>query len=155
MNVMIQRVQSIFLFLAFISTALVFIFPVLTLVSETGEEWTLSATGVTRSADGVLLFRVIPMTIHLALITLVPFVAIFLYKRRGLQMRLTMINMMVTLGLLLQMVLYGLKGSLQLEASLTPGFITIMPVVSFILQLMAFRAIRRDDLLIKGLDRIR
>lgn len=153
--IMIQRIQSIFLLLAILASGLMFLFPILNLVSQTGDEWRLTAKALSRTVDGEVLFMVLPFTIHLSLATLIPLVVLFLYKVRSLQVRLTLINMVLTLGLLVLMFLYGVKGSLQLEGSITPGFISIMPIISFILQLMAFRAIRRDDLLIRGLDRIR
>ena len=70
-------------------------------------------------------------------------------------MRLTIYNMVIQLGIIAIIILYTWKAALEVEGSVLLQFATILPIAGFILNLMAFRGIRRDELLIKTLNRIR
>jgi len=152
---MIQRIQTLFLLLSTIATMLLLLMPMVTFLDPSSVEWTMKGSGVRSSADGTVLFNSWPLTALIALVTLISLSSIFLFKRRTLQLRLTNFNLLLMLGMVGMGLMYAYKAVLQLEASWAPGIISIMPVISFILSFMAARAIRRDDILIKGLDRIR
>ena len=75
------------------------------------------------------------------------FIAIFLFKKRQKQIRLIYINLVVTaVFYILLFVLFPLS-TFQLPA--------ILPLVSVPFSLLAMRAIKKDDELIRSLDRIR
>jgi len=141
---MIQRVQSIWLLLAAIC-AFVSYKTVLytgTLLNGSQLKFVL--------ADHFLLVAYI-----IGLGTL-SFVAIFLFKNRKSQYRLTMTTLLLTIGFLF-LQYYFIEdfkkdnviqtGSYQIAA--------LLPVVMVILLLMAARGIRKDEKLVKSLDRLR
>ena len=88
--------------------------------------------------------------------TLINLIVIFIYKRRVLQMRLCVYNILLTLALLGVHLYFHfmLKKNLSISSSAFT-VAAIFPVVNIILIFQAFRSIRRDDLLIKSYDRLR
>ncbi|MCD6332279.1 MAG: DUF4293 domain-containing protein [Bacteroidales bacterium] len=152
---MIQRTQTIYLFLAFISALLIFFFPLLSFTQPDGHMWTLLDNGILTDTQKDPELRTVSLQILIGLVTLLPLISIFLYRKRHIQMRLTIYCMILLIGLLGMLALYGWKLSISLDATVHIRFITIMPLIAFIFNLLAFRGIRRDDLLIKGLNRIR
>lgn len=99
------------------------------------------------------------MGIVVALAAVLPLVSIFLYKNRMLQIRLCAVEIVLLIGSLVFMgIYYYLSNRLfaQMEFH-TQGFriAIVFPIVSLILVYFAIRAIFRDELLVKSLDRIR
>lgn len=70
-------------------------------------------------------------------------------------MRLTVYNMILMVGLIGLGLYYALQGAKELSGDLKLTFFTIMPVIAFILSLLAWRGVRRDYLMLKAVERIR
>lgn len=133
---MIQRIQSVYLFLAaLVSGGLVFLFPVF-VASEA-----LMITQYPIFMTGFLLSAV------LSLIT------IFRYKNRQTQVvlgRLNVILNFVLFGLILYMYFENFG---SIEASL--GLASFIPLIAVILISMANRAVMKDEALVRAADRLR
>ncbi|MBO9618763.1 MAG: DUF4293 domain-containing protein [Niabella sp.] len=140
---MIQRKQTLWLLLSLICAALTFEFP---FYNGTVTNGTAGVAGAEITALN---------NIWLLLLTggiiLLGAAAIFLYKNRKLQLRLTFIGLLASLGLIVLYVSYIKNfepgGRISLSALLTLGI-----VIGFF---FAQRGIRRDQKLIKDLDRLR
>lgn len=154
---MIQRIQTIYLLLV---TALVAVTLSLPLASFSAgvEPFTLVAFGL-KDATGEVVVNSIYMTILLVLACLLPFVTIFLFKRRMLQIRLCAIEGVLLLGAEAMIFIYyyladRLFSSFEFhEQSL--GVAVALPVMALLFCYLAARAIMRDEVLVRSLDRVR
>ena len=70
-------------------------------------------------------------------------------------MRVTGYNMILLGGLLGLGYFYAWRGLNEIGGELELTFYTIMPVIAFIFNLLAWRGVRRDYLMLKAVDRIR
>ena len=98
------------------------------------------------------------MGILLVLATLLPFVVIFLFKNRQLQIRLCAAEIVLLVGSLVVMGIYYYLSARLFESvnglgSLKLGM--IMPLIAIVFVALATRAIFRDEVLVRSLDRIR
>jgi len=150
---MIQRIQTLYL-LAVVALGITLCFmPVVQLVTpEEAAElqiWELSATGGApiQGLWGLLLTTV--------LIPLLALVDIFLYKKRLLQARLNIFTILLCLGYygVLAIYVWLAKMSLGVDWHILPW--AAIPLVCFVLTLMATRAILKDEALVRAADRIR
>lgn len=99
------------------------------------------------------------MGIVVALATIIPLVTIFLFKNRMLQIRLCAVELVLLVGAQIFMAIYYYLSNRmfeQLEFH-TQGFriAIIFPLVALILDYLALRAIFKDEMLVRSLDRIR
>ncbi len=155
---MIQRIQTLYLLAATVIMVILCLTPLATYSNGVGF-FQLSSMGIVDQAGtelvstGYLLFL-------MALTTILPFVAIFLFKRRMLQLRLCVVDMILALGTLIISGVYFYLGRREfvegIEGASATLSVTIgLPVFVILLNLLAVRAIFRDEMLVKSLDRIR
>lgn len=152
---MIQRIQSLYL----LAVAALMVTAVLTPLAyfvAGAEEYLLYAFAL---KGGETSYSTIYMGVVVALAAIIPFVTIFCYKNRMLQIRLCAVELVLLVGSVIFMAIYYYLGSRmfsQLEFN-TQGFriAIISPVVSLILDYLAIRAIFHDEMLVRSLDRIR
>lgn len=154
---MIQRIQSLYLLLVVILMSLTLCLPIATFVVD-GATFELTAFAL-RCGD--LSESTVWMGILLALATVLPLVTIFLFNKRTLQVRLCAVELVLLLGSLVMVALYyWLTSSLFDDATLVVehrqfGWAAPMPIVSLVLTYLASRAIFKDEVLVRSLDRIR
>lgn len=152
---MIQRIQTLYLLLASLCLGGTFLLP-LAKYTDGVSEYTLRAYAL--SGDGGVQ-PTIYMGILLALSALLPLVTIFLFKRRGLQMRLCVAELIMLAGSAVMMgvycwLCYSAASELpQGKAFLSAGLLLPLPALLFVI--LALRAIFRDEMLIRSLNRIR
>ncbi len=154
---MIQRIQSIYLLIATVLMALTCFQPLAFFSCDQGV-FDLFATGL-KSSDGEVVHSAIYLLIITALSAILPLVTIFLFKNRMLQIRLCVVEMVLTIGVLLMIGAYfylAQRGIREFEFnSMGVHYAIIFPVVSLIFNYLAFKAIFKDEMLIKSLDRLR
>ena len=150
---MIQRIQTLYL-LAVVALGITLCFmPVVQLVTpEQAAElqiWELGALG------GAPLQGLWGLLVTTALIPLLALVDIFLYKKRLLQARLNIFLALLCLGYygVLAIYVWLAKMSLGVDWHLIPW--AAIPLICFVLTLMATRAILKDEALVRAADRIR
>lgn len=147
---MIQRIQTIFILIAGIFTASLYFLPFAELVVN-NELYIFNAFGI--FSGETLVFDGLPIMIFIGLITLLHLIIIFMYKKRILQIRITVFTIILLLGLtgLFFYFLYtGFTG-----AKVAFKVPMVFPVVAIILDYLAIRAIGKDEALVRSLDRIR
>ncbi|MEE4001019.1 DUF4293 domain-containing protein [Tenacibaculum sp. FZY0031] len=144
---MVQRIQSIYLLVAgIISGGLTF------LVSL----WSNSQTDIIYVVDlfsgNSILEKSIPVLFFIS--ALVALVTIFLFKNRQLQFVLNRLNILINL-FLLGLLIY-LSQTLSGEASVSEkGIGMFFPIIVILLLVLANRAIKKDEDLVKSVDRLR
>lgn len=141
---MIQRVQSIWLFLAAVTA---FVYTQVPLFSATLPDGTERQYLVN---ENLLLFALAVATGLIAL------AAIFLFKNRPLQMRLCFFGLLSSV-VLIALEVYNLdrfKESLQVELG-TYAWGSLFPILLVLFFILAWRGVRKDQRLIKSLDRLR
>lgn len=153
---MIQRIQSLYLFFTVIVTGLLFFMPVARLSVPNELTYDFYTTKVIQSGEVPVFITYNWMSLILnACITLLPLVTIFLYKKRFLQLRLCVANVILMLGMIVLMwvQLHRLTGELNADQQLCIGF--CFPLIGIILTWLALRGIIKDIALLKSYDRIR
>ncbi|MFT4771476.1 MAG: hypothetical protein ACI9CP_000921 [Cryomorphaceae bacterium] len=158
---MIQRAQSIYLFLAAITGLLTFFLPFAHYLEGDVKLAEYAVFGVFNvqsdlvEMTGPFLF---PTWFISLFITMLPAVALFLYKKRPVQLRITRLGFLVNLSFIVYLFfaidsvhtkLYGDEVDILYHA----GF--YMPVVALTFLFLSIRGIKKDEALIKSLDRIR
>lgn len=141
---MIQRIQTIWLLLCAACAGLAFKIPFGTsFVSEVGTD---NVGGLEMTAANTML--VLPIV---SLIIINALVAIILYKKRNIQILITSIVLISTLACLGIMIYMA---GFQVEyRSIAYGIVA--PFLAFIFSLLALKGIRKDNKLVKNLDRLR
>jgi len=156
---MIQRIQTLYIFLAlvlmlwFISSP---IFEIIDINQQTYLFYNYGFYKIDSSLSKVKLISSIPLMIVLLIITINMVITIFSFKKRISQMRLCIFNMLLIIGCIF-LILYYYKqatNKIQIE-SLHYKFSAIFPLIVFILIYIAFRAIRRDEILVQSIGRFR
>ncbi|MBR1667824.1 MAG: DUF4293 domain-containing protein [Bacteroidaceae bacterium] len=166
---MIQRLQTVYL-------ALVLIFSFVGLISTIGE-WTVAETVVahfsnfTFGAEGA--FKAMDSTsgpwclgILLLLVMFLSALSILLFRKRMRQLRLTIISTILLVGYVAAYAFFVYVYQVKLESLCGDGtenllptfhlkFISVFPVLSIILNCLAIQGIRKDEALVRSLDRIR
>jgi len=89
-------------------------------------------------------------------ITIMSFTTIILYNNRVVQMRLCVYNILISFCLIGYIAYYyfSIKHRPDVDSN-SFTFIVVIPIINIILLFQSFRAIRRDDILIKSYDRLR
>lgn len=149
---MIQRIQTVFLLFAFLLTGILFFVPFASFLPGNGYGLSLSGIEIT----GNIKVKQPEWLIFLgsATLTLI-FGTIFLFKKRKMQMRLTIAAIIMALGLNAYMYLVVQHYHSLLNAEIKYGFVFVFPLISAILLWLAYRAINKDEQLIRSLDRLR
>ena len=123
-----------------------------------GSEFGLYAFAL-KSAEGEVLHSTFYLGILLTLSALLPLVTIFLYRRRMLQIRLCVVEIVFLVGsAIMEGIYYFLSSRVISDLTFhTQGLRAsiALPVVSLLFAWLAARAIFRDELLVRAADRIR
>lgn len=138
---MIQRIQSIFLLLCAGSLGSNFILP---FASSANKAQQYFEDGLLSIQDNPLLIALVGLTAVLAIID------IFLYKNRPLQLKLAL-GLIFLIG-----VVIGLLGiSIFNAQDITISLGTAAPIVGLIFATLSYFYIKKDDKLVKSMDRLR
>ncbi len=150
---MLQRIQTLFLLLAAAAMLTASVTPLVTFAYN-GDEVLFEAMGI--YLNGTLSDSTWGLFVIGAISSLISLVTIFLYKKRMLQIRLSIFNMVVMVGfyLFLAFVLYQVYPVENLHFQRV-GVGIIMPVIALILTILAIRKIGADEALVRSLNRLR
>jgi hypothetical protein len=154
---MIQRIQTVYLFLAILLIAALFYLPFAELTNTKGELYLLDAKGL----YPVITQIAVPLFINTAVLILcaaciaLMMITIFRYKTLKRQMSLAKISVLALL-ILAAVIFYEIYTSTHmLGGSYNIKIYAVFPIISLILVWLALRGMHKDDQLIKSIDRIR
>ncbi|GBU07221.1 membrane protein [Bacteroidales bacterium] len=151
---MIQRIQTIYLLLiAGFMLAILFL-PLGSFIKD-GEVASFNCFGLTIT-QGTGFVKSEWTLFYLAIASsLISFSAVFLYKKRNLQVGLSYL-MLMSLVMFYFFCWVYLQGYYNIySSSFSFGFALVLPLLSIILGFMAIAGIKKDEKLIRSLDRIR
>lgn len=152
---MIQRIQTLYLLLAAAFMSLTLFMPIATFVVD---DQTYELTAFLLTCGGMSQ-STIWLGIILAIATALPLITIFLFKKRTLQIRLCAVEVVLLIGSLVLVALYYWLTSRLFEGLVIEhrqfGWAAPMPIVAIVLSYLASRAIFKDEVLVRSLDRIR
>ena len=156
---MLQRIQSIYLFLATITLFALFIVPLVHDVMINGHADTVFVTGVYETAANGQQTHIqtfLALEISTFIVALLPLVILFRFKNRAQQIALCYSTMLVIIGFSFW-VSQTVKTSIH-DSDLTMsnyGIGIILLSISIVFVLLAQKAIQRDEKLVKSADRLR
>lgn len=154
---MIQRIQTVYLTIIVILSTITLFMPVAS-VTVQDSLYSLSYKGFTFTANGVneIISCTWALTIIGALIPIVALISIFLYKKRALQIRLSFINIILMLGYYAALFFYLCYTTKQWNPEIwSLNIAAIFPLICIVLNYLAIRSIKKDQALVKSLDRLR
>ena len=136
---MLQRIQTVYLLLAFIATGILpFVFP---LWKEAGKDFYFMANMLY-----VILF---------GMSTMLTVVSIISFKKRQQQFVMGRLNIILNLILLGLFVYHSLKVSGETALVSEKGIGMFLPIISIVMLVLANKAIKKDEDLVKSVDRLR
>ena len=147
---MIQRIQTVYLFIAAILIALLMFLKLADLTAG-GQIYTFNAKGIFQGESRV--YNGMAIYFLIWLIAVIHFVVIFRYKKRIFQMRALVFTIILELGLFGMIFFFTYSGFEDATASFKIP--VAFPLVAIILDFLAIRAIGKDEALIRSLNRIR
>ena len=149
---MIQRIQSVYLLAVTILMIVCMCSPVGSIIANTQEISELGNLAVT-FPDGTKDYAPWALFAILLIVALLSFGTIFLFKKRMLQIRLTIFSSVMLRGYYLTLV--ATIFMLADETSFTPSWSICLPFVGIVLNWLAIRGIGADEALVKAYDRLR
>ncbi len=139
-TIMIQRIQTIYLLLAFVLTGILpFFIPLWTM--SNGKEYFFMQNQV--------------YVVVLGLSTTLSLLSIVSYKKRQNQFVINRLNIILNLILLGLFVYRSLNVSGEILAVSEKGIGMFLPIVAIVLLVLANKAIKKDEDLVKSVDRLR
>lgn len=150
---MIQRIQTIFLLASTSLMAVLFFYPFAELAVGT-DILSFSAKGFYNDGTNEVVKNIISIPLFISIILLINIVTIFMFKKRKLQMRFTVYNIILMLGIS-GILFYLINSAFDPTPSVEYKITIIFPLIAAVFNYMAFRNIRKDELLVRAVDRIR
>jgi len=160
---MIQRIQSLYLLVVSALGVLGFFVPAFSwylnqphIIQLTSAGWIPDAV-VDPSVSALPEIWITPLLGCGIFVSLLPLVAIVLFKNRPLQITFCRINVFVEIVLLgmIGMAFFQTSNFISPDATMSFGFSAIFPVIAVILLVLAMRAIQKDENLVRSVDRLR
>ena len=149
---MIQRIQSVYLLAVTILMVVCMCTPVGSIIAGTNGISEFGNLAITLS-DGTKDYAPWALFTILLVVAILSFVTIFLFKKRMLQIRLTIFSSVMLIGY--YMALVAMIFMLAEDTSFTPSWTVCLPLVAIILNWLAIRGIGADEALVKAYDRLR
>ncbi len=152
---MIQRIQSVYLFLAGLIPAFCVFLPLAHFRAETGSclmrGYAYTPTGMDTAGAlcpwGVLVCAVLS--------AVVAWYALGAYKNRPRQMRLCTLAVLCNLAFYVAYVAHAVAFSSATSAAFSPTLYAALPILAIVCATLARRAIKHDEELVRSADRLR
>jgi len=157
---MIQRIQTVYFLAIVFLMSLAFFMPTANLFdAENAFLYKLTYQGFVTEISGETIIlnssNTWSLKIISAIIPIITLIIIFLYKKRPLQIRLSITNTVLMLGYYAVFFLTVTQGARSMNADWSLNIPSAFPLVCVILNWLAIRAIAKDIALLKSLNRLR
>ncbi|MDD4142196.1 MAG: DUF4293 domain-containing protein [Bacteroidales bacterium] len=161
---MIQRKQSLFLLMSAIIMALIACFPIANYYADSldGYSYILKLFSF-KDMSGTLgsifsgIFN-LPLILIWAFSIILSLVTIFIYKRRSLQLKLISVNIALVMSFMLLIFIYytpKIEKELFVTTEYSSCFGIYIPVLVFLLLVLAFSGVKKDIRIVQSYDRLR
>jgi membrane protease YdiL (CAAX protease family) len=138
---MLQRIQTVYLIIVFIAVAILpYIFPL----------WKIETIAYKFNENKEILYVIL-----FGLSTVITIISIISFKKRQQQFVLNRLNMILNLILLGLFVFRSLNLSGEAPAVTEKGIGMFLPILSIVMLVLANKAIKKDEDLVKSVDRLR
>jgi 4-amino-4-deoxy-L-arabinose transferase-like glycosyltransferase len=130
----------------------------LTFLNNSETEITVNFRGIWQSAgegNVTLIGHQIVLSVLIILILLISIAAIFFYKNRKFQMKLTIAIIFLSAASVAVMVFYSFSIIRKFNVDIVPGIEMFIPLIIIIFGILAYRRIEKDENLIRSYDRLR
>ena len=153
---MIQRIQSVYLFVTAVLTVCLFVLPYVA-IGNAFLMFNVTVFRLSPEVPGMQATTMLPLTAITLCAAVLCLIAIFMYGNRTRQMKVVKLNIVLQAVLLIGMVayLFGIKNTMGASVTFSPKFAFAFPVISIVLLFLAYRGIKADDDLVKSADRLR
>jgi hypothetical protein len=155
---MIQRIQSLYLTLVILLSLSLLPGTLISFKDSSGTLMELSRSGNLADMAGVSVAKLQNfwlLTVILILISLTALIAILMYKKRKIQLSVTMLLIVFSSLLILMLIYYAYMITDNYKASIIPGFKMALPVLVLVFSFAGYRGILKDDRLVRSYDRLR
>lgn len=149
-EIMIQRIQTVYLIISVILLVLLFLFPFAEIAKD-GMIYLFNFKGILQ--DGILKLNGYVIGVMIGFIIILHGMAIMNYKSRLRQVRLLILSILLMLGLFGMFFFFTYYAFNDAQVSFKIA--VVFPVIAIILDYLAIRAIGKDEALIRSIDRIR
>lgn len=151
---MIQRIQTLYLFLADLLISTLFILPFAEISGKEGNVFVFHLTGLV-PGNGEMIVNTWPLLVISCLIFVVIVLVIFQYKKRPLQIKLTYLTMVLLLGFTCLLYFYVWKANAISGGTYSFRLASTFPLIAAVCVWLASRGIIKDEKLVRSIDRIR
>ena len=154
---MIQRIQTLYLFIADLLVAILFFVPFAEISGKEGSLYRFDVLGVIceGATGGAIMQLSWPVLLLACLILILLNLTIFQFKKRVRQMKLSYFTIFLLIGLTALIYFYVWKSSSLMGGSYSLTIFFIFPLIASVFVYLAIRGIAKDELLVKSIDRIR
>lgn len=151
-----QRIQTLYLFLSGVTATLLLLFTLFSVIPASQEViYAANFTGlIVNGWTSIKYFNLVTFVLT-SLVTILSFATIFLYKRRKLQIRLTIIGLLLMVAAILAFAYMLWQQADLLQATTKVQGWIVLPVINLLCQYMAMRNIIKDDILVRASNRLR
>lgn len=153
---MIQRIQSVYLFLAAVFMGGLFLHSADMISINTTNPSVLSNMEFLND-ESFDIYDQISLVVLVSLVIVLSLLAIFLFRTRKLQINLSRATMLIVFAFLI-LTLYFTFGDISPYISsikIIPNIGIFLPILVIVCLILAVRGIRKDDKLVKSMDRLR
>lgn len=153
---MLQRIQTLYLLIVSVLVSLTAMFPLADLMGNDKQVFYQNAQGIFQTiGEGAKVESTISLQLILLLIVILVVLTIFSFRNRIFQIRLCYIN--TALIALFYGMFFLYENSIQIAFNATSNYRIALsfPLISLIVNWMAIRGIKKDEALVKSLNRIR
>jgi hypothetical protein len=155
---MLQRIQTIYLFLAGLAILALYLFPLAHNVYVDNAPIGISVTGTYVDANGAQTVKehFVALSAVTGVVGIIPFIIVFLFKNRKQQMALCYSAILVIIGysFWIAQAAKTVTGGVTLELS-NFGIGMFLCPVAIVCMILAIKNIQKDEKLIKSADRLR
>jgi hypothetical protein len=154
---MIQRIQTFWLALTALLSAFLYGDHIIKFTDKADIGFFIAFTGIFRKTNDVTepLGNTIPVSVVLILISVLSIFSIFLYRKRNLQIRTTLILIICSIMLTGLLIFYSFNVINSYDAKLILGYRIFFPPLILAFSLLAYGGIKSDEKLVKSYDRLR
>jgi hypothetical protein len=155
---MIQRIQSVYLFMTSVLSVLFLKGHFLTFFDNSGSVFQLTMNGLIRISEngspekiGETWVIYIPDLIVAA----ISLVTVFLFRNRSLQLAITRFLLLIIFTFFTASIIYTFLILSKFSAEIDSWYKLLIPGLQLVLSYLAYRGIKKDDDLVKSYDRLR
>lgn len=158
---MIQRIQTVFLILAFLATVALFFFPMAGIYSNTAayKFYVYELKNMVPGEVSIFSFMTtFPLLLINILVAAISLSCIFLYKNRVLQAKLVRFAILAEI-ILIVLIFFVYAQIIEKNLLASPDYLEeagiYFPLISLVFLILANRSIMKDEKLVRSVDRLR